>query len=75
MIDKPQVKEQFRVGIKPGNDMFGKFWTEGKEALQEKGNNALLKFIICCGIPPDVLTTQQFKNFIAVLNGHYSPPS
>jgi hypothetical protein len=69
------VKEQSRVGIKPGNDVFGKFRAEGKEALQEKGNNALLKFIICCGIPPNVLTTRQFKNFVAVLNGHSSPPS
>ena len=63
------------MGIKHGNDVFGKFRTEGKEALQEKGNNALLKFIICYSIPPNVLTTQQFKNFVVVLNGHYSPPS
>lgn len=66
---KPLAKD------KPGNDMFRKFRSEGKEILHEKANDALLKFIICCGIPPNVLTTRQFKNFVAVLNGLYNPPS
>ena len=63
------------IVAKPKNNAFAEFRTEGREALQDKGNTALLQFIICCGIPPNILSAREFKNFIVVLNGHYSLPS
>lgn len=63
-----------RQPIRAGKS-FGKYRTEGRKALEEKGNKALIEFIVCCGIPPRIIQHQKFKNFVGVLNGNYLPPS
>jgi len=54
---------------------FGKYHTEGRKALKEKGNKALIGFIMCCRIPPHIIQHQKFKNFVGILNGNYLSPS
>ncbi|KAI9432864.1 hypothetical protein F5148DRAFT_1278703 [Russula earlei] len=57
------------------NLSFSKYRTEGRKALKEKANKALIEFIMCCGIPPRIIQHQKFKNLVNVLNGNYIPPS
>ncbi|KAF8233471.1 hypothetical protein L208DRAFT_1377286 [Tricholoma matsutake] len=59
-VDKQVIKESLRgvIVAKPKNDAFAKFWTEGREVLQDKGNTALMQFIICCSIPPNILSAR-----------------
>ncbi|KAI9510814.1 hypothetical protein F5148DRAFT_1274586 [Russula earlei] len=57
------------------NLSFSKYRTEGRKALEEKANKALIEFIVCCGIPPHIIQHQKFKNLVNVLNGNYIPPS
>lgn len=52
-----------------------KYQMEGKKALKEKVDQALVEFIICCGIPPHVLQKRHFREFVNALNGKYQPPS
>jgi hypothetical protein len=54
---------------------FGGFVREGRKALQDRATHALLLFITCCGVPPKVVDSLEFKNFVSVLNSDYSPPS
>ena len=51
------------------------FRLEGKKVLEERANSALINFIVCCGIPPRVLGSDEFKTFVNTLNGNYTPPS
>jgi hypothetical protein len=74
----PESSEQTKLmSIRAGssNISFGKYRTEGRKALEEKANKALIEFIVCCGIPPRIIQHQKFKNFVNVLNGNYVPPS
>jgi hypothetical protein len=48
---------------------------EGRKALQDRGDHALLVFVTCCGIPPKVVDAQEFKSFVSTLNTNYLPPS
>jgi hypothetical protein len=57
------------------NVLFGKYCMEGRKALKEKANKALIEFIVCCGIPPRIIQHKKFKNFLNVLNGNYIHPS
>jgi len=61
--------------IRPGNHPFTMFQTEGKKALKERADQALVEFIICCGIPPRVLEKKHFRRWVNLLNGNYLPPS
>ena len=51
------------------------FQLEWKKVLEERANSALINFIVCCGIPPHVLRSDEFKTFVNTLNGNYTPPS
>lgn len=64
-----------KLSVIPSKGPLDKFRTEGKQALTDKANNALVEFIVCCGIPPHILGKEQFKNFVNILNGNYLPPS
>lgn len=46
-----------------------------KQGLQDKADHALTVMITCNGIPPNVVKSRSFKNFVSVLNAKYSPPS
>lgn len=61
--------------VRPGQNYSEMYQTEGKKAIKEKADQALVEFIICCGIPPRVLQKRHFRDFVSVLNGKYSPPS
>ena len=61
--------------IRPGQNLAEMFQTEGKKALKEKADQALVEFIICCDIPPHVLQKRHFREFVNALNGKYMPPS
>ena len=62
--------------IRPGQNQFAEmFQMEGKKVLKEKADQALVEFIICCGIPPHVLQKRHFREFVNALNGKYTLPS
>jgi hypothetical protein len=74
-VDKaPRASESKQV-IRPGQNFAEMFQMEGKKALKEKADQALVEFIICCGIPPHVLQKRHFREFVNALNGKYMPPS
>jgi hypothetical protein len=50
------------------------FVRAGRKELKDKGDHALLVFLICCGIPPSVVDSREFKDFASVLNSNYIPP-
>jgi len=51
------------------------FKTEGCRVLEQDGNKALVEFIICCGLPPNILMAAAFKHFIESLKTRYILPS
>ena len=61
--------------IRPGQNFAEMFQMEGKKVLKENGDQALVEFVICCGIPPHVLQKRHFRKFVNALNGKYTPPS
>lgn len=61
--------------IRPGQNTLSGYQTEGKKELKEKADQALLKLIVCCGIPPHILQKPHFRDFVNILNGRYLPPS
>ena len=73
--ESPSSSRQSKLVLIRAGNSFGKYCTEGRKALEEKGNKALIEFIVCCGIPPRVIQHQKFKNFVGILNGNYLPPS
>jgi hypothetical protein len=50
------------------------FVRAGRKELKDKGDHTLLVFLICCGIPPSVVDSREFKQFVSVLNSNYIPP-
>ena len=51
------------------------FKTEGRRVLEKDANNALVEFIVCCGLVPNILTSPTFKCFMGSLKTRYTPPS
>jgi len=51
------------------------FKTEGRRVLEQDENKALVEFIICCGLPPNILMAASFKRFIESLKTRYMLPS
>jgi hypothetical protein len=75
IIPKTTETDKDAPSIHPGNQSILKYRTEGKKVLEEKANKALIEFIICCGVPPRILSAKEFKHFVNVLNGNYILPS
>lgn len=73
VVDKSASKS--KQAIRPGHNFAETYQMEGKKAMKEKADQALVEFIICCGIPPRVLQKRHFRDFVNALNGKYSPPS
>ncbi|KAI6161593.1 hypothetical protein EDD17DRAFT_1509102 [Pisolithus thermaeus] len=48
---------------------------EGKKKQKEKTDYHLMKCIVCCGIPPKVVDSAEWKSMMAALNPYYQPPS
>ncbi len=49
--------------------------TEGRRAMEQEANNALVEFLVGCGIPPNVLSGPAFGRFVAAFKTKYSLPS
>ncbi|KAF9234050.1 hypothetical protein BU15DRAFT_79456 [Melanogaster broomeanus] len=50
------------------------FQTEGRKVLQDRGDYAVMKFFVCCGIPPSNVDADEFKDMVSALNPTYHPP-
>ena len=50
-----------KLTICSGKNIAEMFQMEGKKVLKEKADQALVKFIICCGIPPHILQKGNSK--------------
>lgn len=48
---------------------------EGRKKQKEKGDYHIMKCIICCGIPPKVIDSAEWKEMMATLNPFYHSPS
>ncbi|KAI6023515.1 ribonuclease H-like domain-containing protein [Pisolithus microcarpus] len=48
---------------------------EGRKKQKETGDYHIMKFIVCCGIPPTVMDSAEWKEVVAALNPHYQPLS
>ena len=57
---------------KPSLDVF---ITVGHKELKENGDYALMLLFACCGIPPTVVDSSEFKRYTSTLNSAYKPPS
>lgn len=55
--------------------MFESCVAEGQQELKEKGDYAIMQFIVCCGVPPVTVDSNEFKFMVATLNSRYQPPS
>ncbi|KAG1891160.1 hypothetical protein F4604DRAFT_1989120 [Suillus subluteus] len=51
------------------------FVRQGRLNLKESGDHAVMKFIVCCGVPPTVVDSSEWKELISVLNSNYQSPS
>jgi hypothetical protein len=58
-----------------GNGSFKEFFREGRRNLQDAGDHALVLFVACNGLPPSVVSSKEFKNFVSTLNLDYVPAS
>ena len=58
-----------------GRRTLDEFVREGRKNLQNAGDHALILFITCNGLPPSVVNSREFKNFVSTLNLDYKPPS
>src|SRR5262245_9794117 len=67
-----RAKTKSDVMTAMGSGPFKEFFRKG---LQDSADHALLLFITCNGIPPTVVNSPKFKNFVSVLNISYNPPS
>ena len=61
-------------GPVPSQKMLKGFQTEGRKVLQDRGNYAVMKFFICCGIPTKNADADEFKDMVSALNPTYHPP-
>lgn len=48
---------------------------EGQKQLEKNVNYALVKLFVCCGIPPNVLSSTEFQEFCEAMNMRYVVPS
>lgn len=48
---------------------------EGQKQLENHVNHTLVKLFVCCGIPPNVLSSTEFKEFCGAMNARYAVPS
>jgi hypothetical protein len=55
-----------------GSQQVAKYRTEGRKVLDQKANDALVEFIVCCGVAPWIVGSDEFKHFVNTLNGNYS---
>jgi hypothetical protein len=66
---------QSRVAFGPTKRVLIPFVSKGHQELKNKGDYAVMKFFVCCGIPPYLVEIPKFKSLVATLNGRYQPPS
>jgi hypothetical protein len=59
--DKAPWASEYKPVIHPGKNFAEMFQMEGKKELKEKADQALIIFIICCGIPPHVLNRKYMQ--------------
>ncbi|KAI6094308.1 hypothetical protein EV401DRAFT_1896351, partial [Pisolithus croceorrhizus] len=79
-----KVLGQHRVEVSPsagmkkydGNGMLAAVAVkEGRKKQKETSDYHIMKFIVCCRIPPTVVDSAEWKEMVAVLNPHYQPLS
>lgn len=63
------------VGLTSGKNVLKGFQTERRKVLQDNGDYAVMKFLICCGIPPSIADADEFRDMVSMLNPAYRPPS
>ncbi|KAF9228359.1 hypothetical protein BS17DRAFT_763855 [Gyrodon lividus] len=69
------VTQPHTVRPAKGKNALQGFQTEGRKVLQDKGDYAVIKFYVCCGVPPSIANADKFKAMVSVLNQAYYPPS
>ncbi|OJA12929.1 hypothetical protein AZE42_09294 [Rhizopogon vesiculosus] len=47
---------------------FDRMYVEGTNALKDRGDNALMLFVTCTGVPPHVIDSAEFRVFCSTLN-------
>ncbi|KAG2131337.1 hypothetical protein DEU56DRAFT_953870 [Suillus clintonianus] len=57
---------------RPSTKPLQSFVRKGRE---ENGDHAVMKFIVCCGVPPTIVDSLEWKELISVLNSNYHSPS
>ncbi|OJA15131.1 hypothetical protein AZE42_12680, partial [Rhizopogon vesiculosus] len=78
--DDKKSKPGLRTAIKKSNPQGGKlpvntYVGEGRKLLKENGDYAVMKFVVCCGVPPTVVDSAEWKELMAILNPNYRSPS
>ena len=75
LMKKPRMELQVVSSSKQVASFNKKYVTEGHRALKEKGDQALMLFVTCTGIPPHVIDSDEFKAFCSILNANYKSTS
>lgn len=48
--------------------------TEGTKQLKMNGDHALMLFVTCTGVPPDIIDSKEFRALCTTLNANYKTP-
>ena len=70
-----RVKETGKRPNSASPSLFKSYVTEGRQELKDKGDYAIMRFFVCCGVPPTVADANEFKEVMSALNPRYQPPS
>ncbi|KAG1859014.1 hypothetical protein DFJ58DRAFT_658524, partial [Suillus subalutaceus] len=74
--DEEQPESRSRASLQKGGKLPVKMYIgEAKRILKESGDYAIMKYLVCCGVPPTVVDSEEWKELIAVLNPNYISPS
>ncbi|KAG2131747.1 hypothetical protein DEU56DRAFT_953211, partial [Suillus clintonianus] len=67
--------KRLKSGSKGGKLPVKAYIGEGRKILKENGEYAIMKYLVCCGVPPTVVDSEEWKELMAVLNPNFISPS
>jgi len=69
-----RTQQSVQSSSQPAANPMAKFKTEGRMVVEKEGNTALIELIVCCGIPPNVLSHRKWTAFLAAIKTKFVSP-
>ncbi|KAG1846510.1 hypothetical protein C8R48DRAFT_677837 [Suillus tomentosus] len=73
-LEKARMEFQAASSLKPVVPFNKAYITEGTKQLKMNGDHALILFITCTGVPPDIIDSKEFRALCTTLNANYKTP-